>query len=137
MRGEYAIPFILTTNDLLANLGAFPLQGIHIIGCGFTLKSVTTMATKMAKGSTRNGRDSHGQRLGVKKFGGEFAKAGNILVRQRGTKVRPGLNVRKGSDDTLFATAAGIVSFTWKRVLRYTGHFKLVKFVNVTPVVTK
>lgn len=91
----------------------------------------------MAKGSTRNGRDSHGQRLGVKKFAGEFAKAGNILVRQRGTKVRPGLNVSKGSDDTLFATATGLVSFTQKRVIRYTGHFKMVKFINVTPVAAK
>ncbi len=91
----------------------------------------------MAKGSTRNGRDSHGQRLGVKKFAGEYAKTGNILVRQRGTKIRPGLNVRKGSDDTLFAVATGIVSFTQKRVIRYTGHFKMVKFINVTPVETK
>lgn len=91
----------------------------------------------MAKGSTRNGRDSHGQRLGVKKFAGEFAKAGNILVRQRGTKVRPGFNVSKGSDDTLFATATGLVSFTQKRVIRYTGHFKMVKFINVTPVAAK
>lgn len=95
------------------------------------------MATKMAKGSTQNGRDSHGQRLGVKKFAGEFAKAGSILVRQRGTKVRPGLNVRKGSDDTLFTTVNGIVSFTWKRAIRYTGHFKLVKLVNVTPIAAK
>ena len=92
------------------------------------------MAHKMAKGSTRNGRDSHGQRLGVKKFAGEYASAGNILVRQRGTQVRPGLNVSKGTDDTLFATAAGVVSFSRKRVLRYTGHFKMAKFVNVTPI---
>lgn len=91
------------------------------------------MAHKMAKGSSRNGRDSHGQRLGIKKFAGEFAQAGNILVRQRGTQVRPGLNVSKGSDDTLFATAHGFISFTRKRVLRYTGHFKMAKFVNVTP----
>ena len=95
------------------------------------------MAHKKGQGTSSNGRDSASQRLGVKKFGGQAVIAGNILVRQRGTKVRPGLNVRKGSDDTLFATAAGIVSFTWKRVLRYTGHFKLVKFVNVTPVATK
>ena len=95
------------------------------------------MATKMAKGSTQNGRDSHGQRLGVKKYAGEYAKTGNILVRQRGTKIRPGLNVRKGSDDTLFSVATGIVSFTQKRVIRYTGHFKMVKFINVTPVEKK
>ena len=95
------------------------------------------MATKMAKGSTRNGRDSHGQRLGVKKFAGEFAKVGNILMRQRGTVIRPGLNVRKGSDDTLFATAMGIVSFSTRRVIRYTGQFKMVKFVHVTPLPAK
>ncbi|MBP7006063.1 50S ribosomal protein L27 [Patescibacteria group bacterium] len=95
------------------------------------------MAHKMAKGSTRNGRDSHGQRLGVKKFSGEFAKTGNILIRQRGTPVRPGLNVSRGSDDTLFATADGLVSFTHKRVMRYTGHFKMGKFINVIPVETK
>ena len=88
----------------------------------------------MAKGSTRNGRDSHGQRLGVKKYAGEFACIGNILVRQRGTKIRPGINVRKGSDDTLFSMAKGIISFTNKRVVRYTGHFKMVKFINVIPV---
>lgn len=92
------------------------------------------MAHKMAKGSSRNGRDSHGQRLGVKKFAGEFACTGNILVRQRGTQVRPGVNVAKGTDDTLFAMANGIVSFSRKRVLRYTGHFKMAKFVNVTPI---
>lgn len=97
----------------------------------------TTMATKMAKGSTRNGRDSHGQRLGVKKYAGEFARIGNILVRQRGTKIRPGINVRKGSDDTLFSMANGLVSFSTKRVVRYTGHFKMVKFVNVLPIETK
>ncbi len=61
------------------------------------------MAHKKGQGSTRNGRDSHSQRLGVKKSGGEIAKAGNILVRQRGTKWHPGKNVGRGNDDTLFA----------------------------------
>lgn len=89
----------------------------------------------MAKGSTRNGRDSQGQRLGVKKYAGEFAKPGSILIRQRGTAVRPGLNVRRGTDDTLYAVVTGVVSFTRKRVIRYTGHFKMAKYVNVTPVV--
>jgi large subunit ribosomal protein L27 len=92
------------------------------------------MAHKKAGGSTAYGRDSHGQRLGVKKYAGEFAKTGNILVRQRGTAVRAGLNVLKGSDDTLFAAAYGIVKFTDKRVRRYTGEFKDVKFVHVIPV---
>lgn len=69
------------------------------------------MAHKKAGGSSRNGRDSAGRRLGVKKFGGEVAIAGNILIRQRGTKVYPGANVGCGKDHTLFATADGRVRF--------------------------
>jgi large subunit ribosomal protein L27 len=69
------------------------------------------MAHKKAGGSSRNGRDSAGRRLGVKKFGGETVLAGNILVRQRGTKVYPGVNVGLGKDHTLFATSAGRVRF--------------------------
>jgi len=69
------------------------------------------MAHKKAGGSSRNGRDSTAQRLGVKKFGGEQVRAGNIIVRQRGTKFRPGINVGIGKDDTLFATADGVVRF--------------------------
>lgn len=69
------------------------------------------MAHKKGAGSTKNGRDSNAQRLGVKKFGGEVVRAGNILVRQRGTKMHPGLNVGIGSDDTLFALADGVVQF--------------------------
>ncbi|MBW4442155.1 MAG: 50S ribosomal protein L27 [Plectolyngbya sp. WJT66-NPBG17] len=69
------------------------------------------MAHKKGTGSTRNGRDSNAQRLGVKRFGGQAVKAGNILVRQRGTKVHPGNNVGRGSDDTLFALIAGEVKF--------------------------
>ena len=69
------------------------------------------MAHKKAGGSSRNGRDSAGRRLGVKKFGGETVLAGNILVRQRGTKVYPGRNVGLGKDHTLFATADGRVVF--------------------------
>jgi large subunit ribosomal protein L27 len=72
------------------------------------------MAHKKAGGSTRNGRDSHSKRLGVKRFGGESVLAGNILVRQRGTKMHPGLNVGIGTDHTLFATAAGTVAFKRK-----------------------
>ena len=67
------------------------------------------MAHKKGMGSTRNGRDSEAKRLGVKKFGGEVVKAGNILVRQRGTKIHPGNNVGIGSDDTLFALVDGVV----------------------------
>ena len=70
------------------------------------------MAHKKAGGSSRNGRDSAGRRLGVKKFGGESVTAGNILVRQRGTKWRPGKNVGLGKDHTIFALVDGEVSFT-------------------------
>ena len=72
------------------------------------------MAHKKGVGSSRNGRDSQSQRLGIKRFGGQLVKAGNILVRQRGTKFHPGSNVRKGSDDTLFSIIDGIVSFERK-----------------------
>ena len=69
------------------------------------------MAHKKGQGSTRNGRDSHSQRLGIKVGAGEFVKAGSILVRQRGTKWHPAKNVGRGNDDTLFALADGIVTF--------------------------
>jgi large subunit ribosomal protein L27 len=82
------------------------------------------MAHKKAGGSTRNGRDSHSKRLGVKRFGGEEVIAGNILVRQRGTHFHPGLNVGIGKDDTLFAKADGRVAFVVKGA-------KNRKFVNV------
>ncbi len=72
------------------------------------------MAHKKAGGSTRNGRDSVSKRLGVKKFGGEMVVGGNIIIRQRGTKVHPGLNVGIGKDDTLFAKADGQVLFETK-----------------------
>lgn len=83
------------------------------------------MAHKKAGGSSRNGRDSAGRRLGVKKFGGEAVIPGNILVRQRGTKFHPGANVGIGKDHTLFATVEGQVSFVRKRGGR--------SFVNVLP----
>lgn len=69
------------------------------------------MAHKKGGGSSRNGRDSNAQRLGVKRFGGEFVSAGSILIRQRGTKFRPGSNVGRGGDDTLFALVNGVVKF--------------------------
>lgn len=84
------------------------------------------MAHKKGQGSSRNGRDSNAQRLGVKRFGGEQVIAGNIIIRQRGTKFHPGANVKKGSDDTLFAVADGIVKFETKRGDR--------QFVSVNPV---
>jgi large subunit ribosomal protein L27 len=69
------------------------------------------MAHKKAGGSTKNGRDSQSKRLGVKAFGGQLVSAGSILVRQRGTKVHPGINVGIGKDDTLFALVHGVVKF--------------------------
>ena len=69
------------------------------------------MAHKKGQGSTRNGRDSESKRLGVKKYGGEAVRAGNIIVRQRGTKFHPGENVGRGGDDTLFALSDGKVAF--------------------------
>jgi large subunit ribosomal protein L27 len=72
------------------------------------------MAHKKGVGSTRNGRDSESKRLGVKRYGGQFVKAGNILVRQRGTQFHPGFNVGCGSDYTLFALISGVVKFERK-----------------------
>lgn len=71
------------------------------------------MAHKKGGGSSQNGRDSNSKRLGVKKFGGEFVRAGNIIVRQRGTKFKPGLNVGIGKDYTLFAKIDGVVKFEY------------------------
>jgi large subunit ribosomal protein L27 len=71
--------------------------------------------------------------LGIKLYGGQFAKAGSILVRQRGTKIRPGKNVKKGSDDTLFATTAGIVKFTNKKIKKFTGRLENAKFIHIIP----
>jgi large subunit ribosomal protein L27 len=73
------------------------------------------MAHKKGVGSSRNGRDSNSQRLGVKRFGGAHVLAGNIIVRQRGTKFHPGTNVGRGKDDTLFALASGVVKFETRR----------------------
>ncbi|MDG5767329.1 50S ribosomal protein L27 [Balneolales bacterium ANBcel1] len=78
------------------------------------------MAHKKGGGSTKNGRDSESKRLGVKRFGGEAVRAGNIIIRQRGTKFHPGTNVGMGKDDTIFATADGIVTFSIGRKNRKT-----------------
>lgn len=88
------------------------------------------MAHKKAGGSTRNGRDSHSKRLGVKRFGSERVRAGNILVRQRGTPCRPGVNVGMGKDHTLFALVDGSVKFYFRR-----GKHKMHKYVSVVPAV--
>ena len=81
------------------------------------------MAHKKGQGSSRNGRDSNAQRLGVKRFGGQLVSAGSILVRQKGTKFHAGQNVGKGSDDTLYALIDGFVKFETKRANR--------KYINV------
>lgn len=91
------------------------------------------MAHKKAGGSTGLGRDSQSKRLGVKLFGGQVAKTGNILIRQRGTKWHPGLNVRRGNDDTLYALIPGIVKFSKKKVKGFDGSLHLRKFVHITP----
>ncbi len=91
------------------------------------------MAHKKAGGSTALGRDSQSKRLGVKVFGGQTTKVGNIIVRQRGTKWHPGKNVKRAGDDSLYAMASGIVKFTQKKVKGFDGNLKLRKFVHVTP----
>ncbi len=73
------------------------------------------MAHTKAQGSTCNGRDSNGQRLGVKRYGGQKVTAGSVLVRQRGTHFLPGINVGRGKDDTLFAKINGVVTFEWAK----------------------
>lgn len=87
------------------------------------------MAHKKGGGSSTNGRDSHGQRLGVKRFGGQLVNAGTILIRQRGTKHKPGDNVARGKDDTLFALVTGFVKFEDK------GHGG--RFISVQPAEAK
>ena len=83
------------------------------------------MAHKKGASSSRNGRDSNAQRLGVKRFGGQVVNAGEIIIRQRGTKFHPGVNVGRGGDDTLFALAPGAVEF---------GHARGRKVINIVPV---
>jgi large subunit ribosomal protein L27 len=90
------------------------------------------MAHKKAGGSTALGRDSQSQRLGVKLQDGEYAKAGSIIIRQRGTKYRPGKNVKIGKDDTLFAKVAGFVKFATKKIRKYDNHLVAAKIVSVT-----
>lgn len=75
------------------------------------------MAHKKGMGASRNGRDSHSKRLGLKRFGGQFVRAGNIIVRQRGTRFKPGLGVGRGRDDTLFALIDGFVQFQKTKVV--------------------
>lgn len=89
------------------------------------------MAHKKAGGSTRLGRDSRSQRLGLKLYGGEIARAGSIIVRQRGTKYRPGKNTKLGKDDTVFAVKAGVVNFNKKKIKKFNGKLEYAQIVNV------
>ncbi|MEK7625373.1 MAG: 50S ribosomal protein L27 [Patescibacteria group bacterium] len=89
------------------------------------------MSHKKAGGSTRLGRDSNAQRLGVKVHDGELINSGGVIIRQRGTRFNPGKNVRKGKDDTLFASAAGKVKFSQRKKMRFDGGLKNAKFVEV------
>ena len=91
------------------------------------------MAHKKAGGSTALGRDSQAQRLGVKLFAGQFAQAGSVLVRQRGSKIRPGKNVKKGGDDTLYALSSGLIKFSRKKIKKFTGNLEWAKFINIIP----
>jgi large subunit ribosomal protein L27 len=84
------------------------------------------MAHKKGLGSSKNGRDSNAQRLGVKAFGGQTVTGGTIIVRQRGTRIKPGLNVGRGKDDTLFAKVDGVIKFT--------DRGQMGKFVSIEPV---
>ncbi len=90
------------------------------------------MAHKKAGGSSRNGRDSNAKRHGVKRFGGQFVRAGEILIRQKGTKFRPGINVGMGKDFTLYAEKEGVVTFTKKAVMRFDGRRYEKVFCNIT-----
>lgn len=89
------------------------------------------MAHTKAAGSTRLGRESHSKRLGIKLFDGETVNAGNILVRQRGSKWLAGRNVKKSADDTLYAIKSGLVKFTTKKLKRFDGRRRIVKIINI------
>jgi len=91
------------------------------------------MAHTKSAGAGKYGRDSRPKYLGVKKFDGELVKPGDILIRQRGTKFFPGLGVKRGGDDTLFALRSGIVKFTTKRKINFDGSVRQVKMVNILP----
>lgn len=89
------------------------------------------MAHRKAGGSTKLGRDSESKRLGVKLFGGQKAQPGSIIIRQRGTKFKPGRNVRRGADDTLYAIKQGVVKFITKRIKHFDSGQRRVKIVEV------
>jgi large subunit ribosomal protein L27 len=92
------------------------------------------MAHVKGVGTTSLGRDSQGQRLGIKLYGGQLAKSGSIIVRQRGTKYRPGKNTMMGKDYTIFAIASGMVKFSRKKVRKFNNSIAEANFINVIPV---
>ena len=94
------------------------------------------MAHKKAGGSTSYGRDSHGQRLGVKLYGGEIARPGMVIVRQRGAKYHLGTGVKRGTDDTIYAAYGGVVRFRQKKQPAFTGKMRRMMVVDVVPVGT-
>lgn len=89
------------------------------------------MAHTKSAGSSRNARDSQSKRLGVKLFGGQIAYPGNIIIRQRGTKFIPGIGVRRGNDDTIYAIKKGRVQFKTKKIIKFDGRKKVATIVNV------
>lgn len=93
------------------------------------------MAHKKAGSSTQLGRDSISKRLGVKVYGGQYVNAGGVIIRQRGTKFTPGKNVKRGADDTLYATLKGIVKFQKKLMRKFHGGLAKTRIIHVEPVV--
>ncbi len=91
------------------------------------------MAHVKAGGTAQNVNDSPGQRLGVKRFGGEKVKKGNIIIRQRGTKFHPGKNVKRGKDDTLYALADGVIEFKTLKKKKFNGLLQSTRLVNIKP----
>ena len=92
------------------------------------------MAHTKAKGTSKLGRDSQAKRLGVKKYGGQVVRAGNIIIRPRGTKFHPGTNVDMGKDYTIFSLIDGVVKFSTKKLRKYDNQLKTTKIVEVIPV---
>jgi len=95
------------------------------------------MAHKKAGGSTQNGRDSNAKRRGVKRFGGQFVHAGEVLIRQKGYRCRPGANTHVGKDWTIHAALEGTVRFSQKRLVKFNGHSERCTFVHVEPAMGK
>ena len=121
--------FIVVLTNFTENVTLPPVNPSYIF-----VPLIIFMAHKKAAGSTALGRDSIGKRLGVKISDGQVAKAGQILVRQRGTKIHVGQNVKKGKDDTLYAAVDGIVKFTQKKMANFHGALSMRKFVNIKSV---